>query len=406
VVQLHPCACPIDEILQMKERDIRLPARIGTLAGSMALAGLGAIVLAACDAPGSGEAVESRSQAPPRPAIDWSPRHYEAPRVGGPIRIDGKLDEHAWSAAPWTEDFTDIEGPSRPDPFLRTRAKLMWDDQALWIGAELEEPHVWGTLTERDAVIYMDDDFEVFLDPDGDTHQYYELEINALGTEWDLLLVRPYRDGGPAIHAWDIPGLRTAVHVDGSLNDPSDRDIGWSVEIAIPWAALAEATSAAVPPRPGDRWRVNFSRVDWPVEIRDGRTRKSLDPATGNAGPEDNWVWSPQGLVAMHYPEMWGIVRFSGAGGGDTTLPLGDDGVERAGWELRRVYFAQHEHRARTGRFADTADELELELPAPSVSVTWPPGIGVTPHGFEAWVGLGDGRTMRIDHEGRVRVTP
>ena len=114
--QLHPCACPIDEILQMKERDIRLPARIGTLAGSMALAGLGALVLAACDAPapGSGEPVESRSQAPLRPAIDWSPLYYEAPRVEGLIRIDGKLDDQAWSAAPWTEDFTDIE--VRPDP--------------------------------------------------------------------------------------------------------------------------------------------------------------------------------------------------------------------------------------------------------------------------------------------------
>jgi len=288
----------------------------------------------------------------------------------------------------------------------------MWDDDALWIGAELEEPHVWGTLTDRDAVIYMDDDFEVFLDPDGDTHNYYELEINALGTEWDLLLVRPYRDGGPAIHAWDIPGLRTAVHVDGSLNDPSDRDVGWSVEIAIPWGALEEATSAAVPPRPGDRWRVNFSRVDWPVETRDGQTVKSVDPATGDAGPENNWVWSPQGLIAMHYPEMWGIVRFSDSGGletsSETALQFGADAVERAGWELRQVYFAQHEHRARTGRFSDTPDELELPLEptAPAVSVSWPPGVGITPHGFEAWLDLDDGRTVRIDHEGRVRVTP
>ena len=264
---------------------------------------------------------------------------------------------------------------------------------------------MWGTLTERYAVIYMDDDFEVFIDPDGDTHQYYELEINALGTEWDLLLVRPYRDGGPAINAWDIQGLRTAVHVDGSLNDPSDTDIGWSVEIAIPWEVLAQATSAPVPPRPGDRWKVNFSRVDWPVEIREGQTVRSEDPASGKVGPENNWVWSPQGLIAMHYPEMWGIVQFSDLAAGEAGDPPGETVAERAAWELRRVYYAQHEHRARTGRFADNPDELELE-PAPAVPISWPPGVASTPHGFEAWLKLDDGRSMRIDHEGRVRVTP
>ena len=81
---------------------------------------------------------------------------------------------------------------------------MLWDDKYLYIGAAMVEPHVWATLTERDAVIYHDNDFEVFIDPDGDTHLYYEIEINALGTVWDLLLVRPYRDGGPAIDAWDV----------------------------------------------------------------------------------------------------------------------------------------------------------------------------------------------------------
>ena len=386
----------------MRDCHGRLRVRIETFVVFLAFA-----AVQGCDSsePRSDESAARNHEAPLRPAIEWAPRYYEAVRVDGPVQLDGLLDDAAWSAANWTEDFTDIEGPSRPVPFLRTRAKLMWSDHALWIGAELEEPHVWGTLTERDAVIYMDDDFEVFIDPDGDTHQYYELEINALGTEWDLLLVRPYRDGGPAINAWDIQGLRTAVHVDGSLNDPSDTDIGWSVEIAIPWEVLAQATSASVPPRPGDRWKVNFSRVDWPVEIREGQTVRSEDPASGKVGPENNWVWSPQGLIAMHYPEMWGIVQFSDLAAGEAGDPPGETVAERAAWELRRVYYAQHEHRARTDRFADNPDELELE-PAPAVPISWPPGVASTPHGFEAWLKLDDGRSMRIDHEGRVRVTP
>ena len=88
---------------------------------------------------------------------------------------------------------------------------MLWDDSRFYVSAMLEEPHVWGTLVERDSVIYHDNDFELFIDPDGDTHEYYELEINALGTEWDLLLVKPYRDGGPAVHEWDIAGLETRL---------------------------------------------------------------------------------------------------------------------------------------------------------------------------------------------------
>ena len=99
---------------------------------------------------------------------------------------------------------------------------MLWDDTYLYVAALLEEPHVWGTLTKHDSVIFHDNDFEIFIDPDGDNHEYYEIEINALNTEWDLFLKKPYRDGGPAINEWEIPGLKTAVHVDGTLNNPSD----------------------------------------------------------------------------------------------------------------------------------------------------------------------------------------
>ena len=122
---------------------------------------------------------------------------------------------------------------------------------------------MWGTLTEHDQVVYYDNDFEVFIDPDGDGCEYYEVEINALNTIFDLFLVRTYNDGGPALHGWDLKGLHTAVHVDGTLNDPTDKDTAWSVEMALPWPALAEAAHRPAPPTAGDVWRVNFSRVEW-----------------------------------------------------------------------------------------------------------------------------------------------
>jgi len=151
---------------------------------------------------------------------------YIAARATGPLRIDGVLDDASWSAAAYTADFVDIEGSLKPKPSLRTRVKMLWDDQFLYIAAELDEPHVWGTLKQRDAVIFHDNDFEVFIDPDGDTHEYYELEINALNTVWDLMLTKPYRDGGRAIDSWDIQGLKHAVRVNGTLNRAGDTDTG------------------------------------------------------------------------------------------------------------------------------------------------------------------------------------
>jgi hypothetical protein len=182
---------------------------------------------------------------------------------------------------------------------------MLWDEQFFYVAAELEEPHVWATLTEHDSVIFRDNDFEVFLNPSGDGLNYFEFEINALNTGWDLFLPKPYREGGKADNSWAIPGLKTAVKIDGTLNNPADRDRGWTIEIAFPWAAFASRT-AVTRPKPGDEWRVNFSRVEWQTVVRDGRYVKVAGTK------EDNWVWSPQGEVNMHIPSKWGYVLFSG----------------------------------------------------------------------------------------------
>lgn len=233
------------------------------------------------------------------------PRNYTAYRSSVPPVIDGRLDDAAWRDAPWTDLFVDIEGDTKPRPRFDTRAKLLWDDDYFYVGAELQEPHIWATMTEHDSVIFHDPDFEVFIDPNGDTLEYYEFEINARGTYWDLFLPKPYRAGGKAQNSWEIPGLKSAVWVDGTLNDARDTDRGWSVELAFPWKVLGEFAHRPAPPHDGDEWRVNFSRVEWPIETTGGAYRK---PAGAH---EDNWVWSPQGVVDMHRPETWGIVRFA-----------------------------------------------------------------------------------------------
>lgn len=248
----------------------------------------------------------------PRLAPPSDVPRYVAPHASAPVTIDGHIGEEAWQRAPWTAAFVDIRGLHHAAPQWETRAKLLWDEEHLYVAASLEEPHLWATLTERDAIIYRDHDFEVFLDPESDGVAYYEFEVNALGTMFDLFLDKPYRDGGSADIAWDADGLDWAVALDGSLNDPADQDRGWTVEIAIPWRSLVPPGSSVIrpPPRDGEAWRVNFSRVQWPLRVVDGRYEKVREPVDWTDHPEDNWVWSPQGAINMHMPERWGVVEF------------------------------------------------------------------------------------------------
>jgi hypothetical protein len=358
------------------------------------------VILAVCAA-----VLLTATQTRPAPdfeALPFAPRRAICYRAASPLTIDGKLDEMSWRAAPPSEPFVDIDGTRQPR--LATRVKMLWDDEFFYVGAELEEPDIWATLTARDSVIFHDNDFEVFIDPDGDTHAYYELEVNAFGTVWDLMLLKPYRDGGPAIHGWDIAGLKTSVDVRGTINRPGDRDEGWTVEVAMPWAILREAAPGRRAPRPGERWRVNFSRVQWQLDVRDGKYTKRLDVTTGKPLPEDNWVWSRQGAINMHMPERWGFVQFSGAAAGGEPTPFVDDANERVKWALRRLYYRQRQYRDAQGRYA--ADLASLRAPEIQIDgLAFRPSLQVTDSLYEISArGFGD-TVVRLRQDGKVWIT-
>jgi len=298
-------------------------------------------------------------------------RSYLCHKTSHQFELDGHLDKSPWTEAAWTEDFVDIEGDLKPKPRFRTRAKMVWNDEFLFVAADLEEPHVWATLTERDSVIFQDNDFEVFIDPNGDNQLYAEFEMNALNTVWDLLLIKAYRDGGPPVTGWDIHGLKSTVQVHGTINDPNTIDQGWSLEIAFPWKALGEIAGTACPPREGDQWRIDFSRVEWHTEIIDGKYHKIP------GRPEDNWVWSPQGVVDMHRPETWGVLQFTTAPFGQGSVKPLDGLVERN--SLMEIYYAQRKYRSQTGHWAKTLKDLGV----------YPTGASLytTPSLYEATLG-------------------
>jgi len=254
--------------------------------------------------------------------------HYVAYRTAAKLQIDGHLDEYVWQHAPRSPRFRDmIYGE---EAIHDTRAAVLWDDEYLYVAYWIEEPDLQATLTERDAPIYQNNDVEFFIaGRDG----YYEFEINSFGTIYEVLFIwdKANKDGsydkmeglakdqpgreaffgvgykdhprGPrtGFFQWDLPGLLTAVSLDGTINDSSDRDRGWTVELAIPWKGLevlAMADKRSLPPRDHDIWRMDFSRFNQYKEAPPSR-----DPG--------GWVWSPHGTWDSHVPECFTYIHFS-----------------------------------------------------------------------------------------------
>jgi hypothetical protein len=322
------------------------------------------------------------------------PKGYVVQHTSQPLRMDGRLTEAAWQQAAWTTDFVDIEGAAKPLPTHQTRVKMLWNDSTLFVAATLQEPQIWAYQTRHDDIIYYDNDFEVFIDPDNNTHQYFEIEVNALNKIFDLYLPKPYRNQGDALISWDVAGLQSGVAIDGTLNKPQDTDRSWTVEMAIPLKAVRMGFPWQ-PPAEGTLWRINFSRVEWDTRAVNGKNQKLRD-TSGKDLPEHNWVWSPQGVINMHYPERWGYLQFTRQPGTTWQLPL----AEHRKQHLWRVYYRQQQHKEKTGRYASTLAELQLPAQVEVDQQANELQLAATPYQFTATITAASQPTFRLNDEG------
>lgn len=330
------------------------------------------------------------------PEREFNPEHYICYKAED-IIIDGTLNEISWESVEWTSDFRDIEGDIKADPLFRTRAKIIWDNDYLYVAAEITEPHIWAKLTKRDTVIFYDNDFEVFFDPDGDTHNYMEFEMNAINTVWDLFLLKPYRDGGGVINSWTINGMKSAIKINGTINDPDDIDDKWTVELAFPLVVLTESGSM---PSENVQWRLNFSRVNWKTTVVNGEYVKAKNADTGKNYPEFNWVWSPQGVINMHYPETWGFLQFTETVAGQGKVKFNYNEDETVKWKLRTLYYAQREYASKHNKYCNDP-ELLKEYGFEGFYPT--PEILIKAMGYEAnLVSPYSGLLWTIDNTGRI----
>ena len=256
---------------------------------------------------------------------------YIARHVPGTVPCDGDLGKPAWTDAVWSHRFIDMV--TGAPALFDTRAALLWTDTHLQIAFRAEEPFLEAHVAERDGIVFQDNDLELFIDG-GDC--YYELEVNALGTIYEVFFVwrdaigqfdsvafdvhdpRSFTFGGDydrkpesfwrgthprgvrwAFTGWDMPGLQTAVRLDGTLNDHSDVDRGWSLEIAIPWASLAPlADGRQLPPASGDVWRMFLGRF------------QRLVLSGVEVTPHPASALNAHGVYDTHLPDRWSRIRF------------------------------------------------------------------------------------------------
>ncbi|HYE32005.1 MAG TPA: carbohydrate-binding family 9-like protein [Methylomirabilota bacterium] len=263
---------------------------------------------------------------------------YTAHRVSEKIVIDGKLTEAVWQRAPQSPRFIDIITGAKT--IHDTRAMVVWDATNLYVAFRVEEPFVHAKYTNQNDPIYYDNDVEVFI---AGRDAYYEFEVNAFNTTYEAFFIweKAYESGGFARDPqfarsnmvpfngvgftnhpaggrlgnfkWSFPGKQNAVHIDGTVNDDTDRDRGWTVEIALPWRGLetlAKVEGLALPPKDGDVWRMDFSRFN---------TYKEAAPAKDSGG----WVWTRHGVWDSHIPECFARVTFSSAPAPTTTPKSG-----------------------------------------------------------------------------------
>lgn len=190
---------------------------------------------------------------------------YKIRKARSALTIDGKLDDADWKKAKLTDTFVIYTDGSAPK--FQTQAKMLWDDEYLYIAFIMNDEDVWAemkTWQPGDKCLCSEEVAEVFIDPDGDGLMYTEIEINPFGTLMDLYLDKEFAKGGKANLEWQFKGLKIGVKVDGTLNKISDVDKKWICELALPFKTMAFTSSSRnFPPKNGDTWRLNLYRYNY-----------------------------------------------------------------------------------------------------------------------------------------------
>jgi hypothetical protein len=193
-------------------------------------------------------------------------------RVSAPIQIDGRLDDAAWQGV---EPITNFCIPvTWATPHAPTRAWLAYDDTYLYVGFEATDADLQAPDLKHDGDLYFGDVVEIFMKPRSRGVRFSEIEVSPLGTVLDATFWRARYT--PKSYPWTCEGLLSAVTLEGTLNQPGDRDTRWCAELAIPFASLPDAGGTA--PANGTTWTITLARYNYSPNIPGGQELISSSP--------------------------------------------------------------------------------------------------------------------------------
>jgi hypothetical protein len=206
--------------------------------------------------------------------------------------IDGFLTEAIWQETQSVFLCENKSGQTLADSTYSTRVQTAYDQDNLYITFICNDPDVWGNFTEHDQHLWTEEAVEVFIDTDTVSNTYVEIEVSPNNVLFDSYIVNPFEIDIEATKEFDLAGIKTAVSVDGSINNENDRDQRWVVEIAIPVKDLVNENYSIIPGK--TVWRINFYRIE--------RNR---------SGESTGYAWSPT-EARFHKPAAFGILKFGG----------------------------------------------------------------------------------------------
>lgn len=171
-------------------------------------------------------------------------RRIQAVHVSDAIKIDGLLNESAWSLAQPASDFRQerpIEGSAASE---KTEVRVLFDDKNIYFGIrafDSDAGHINARELVRDASFSNDDRVEILLDTYHDRRNAFRFAVNPLGTQQDALITDEGRDVNIS---WDAPWIS-----EGRIDAE-----GYVVEIAIPLTTLRFTEGI-------EAWGFNIARI-------------------------------------------------------------------------------------------------------------------------------------------------
>jgi len=238
----------------------------------------------------------AQDEAPANLRLQPAPEHpptYTIYHSKGSIDIDGHLAEKEWQHSP-TIDFQMPWSDTKVEGSQSTVARLLWDATYLYIAYECLDPYLDSEVTQHDGPVYKEDAVEIFATPNaGDLSAYFGYEMNINGALLDYIAFGGGSEWTENIHpTWQSEGVKIATSYIGTLNDHSDQDQSWILEIAIPLANFRHL-NGQIPPRDGDRWRAGLNRT------------------SGHQGQFALWADTHQPKPSFHHSIHFGELIFS-----------------------------------------------------------------------------------------------